>query len=104
MEKDVKKMTDEEFEVALKLMSCPECGKTGHLTTQQMQFKLTYKGRSIEANGEGWVCLDGCNHKFMSDELTEQFVNQVEAINDGEFHKYVEVDRKSGAMKRYPIH
>ena len=63
-------MTDEEFEAALKLMPCPECGEIGHLTTLQMQFKLAYKGSSVEANGEGWVCLGGCNQKFMSDELT----------------------------------
>ena len=103
MERYVKQMADEEFEVALKLMRCPECGEIGHLTTQQMQFKLVYKGHPVEAEGEGWVCLGGCNQRFMSDELTEQFVNQTKAIDDGGCHKYIEVDRKTGAMKSHPI-
>jgi hypothetical protein len=100
----VKHIEDEEFEAALKKMSCPECGKIGHLTTQQMQFKLTYKGHPLEAEGEGWVCLGGCNRKFISDELTEQFVNQTRAIDGGGCYKFIEVDRKTGAMKSYPIH
>jgi hypothetical protein len=41
-------MTGEKFEAALKQMPCPACGETGHLTTQQMQFKLNYKGYPIE--------------------------------------------------------
>lgn len=41
-------MTDEEFEAVLKQMRCPVCGKPGHLTSQHMTFKLTYKGYPVE--------------------------------------------------------
>ena len=97
-------MTDEEFEVALKQMPCPECREIGHLTSQQMQFKLTYKGYPIEVEGEGWICMDGCDQKFMSDDMTEQFANQTWEIDDGGRRQYVVVDRETGIMTSQPLH
>jgi hypothetical protein len=76
-------MTDEEFETTLKQMPCPACGEIGHLVTQQMEFKLNYKGYPVAAEGEGWVCMGGCGQKFMSDDLTEQLANQTSAIDEG---------------------
>ena len=97
-------MTNEEFEAALKQFPCPDCGEIGYLTTQHMHFELTYKGMPVVAEGEGWICLGGCNHRFMSDTLTEEFANITNAIDTGASHDHIAVDRKTGNITSHPIH
>jgi hypothetical protein len=98
------KMTNEEFEVALKQFPCPDCGEIGHLTTQQMKFDLIHKGLPVVAEGEAWICQDGCNHIFMSDALTEEFANKTNAIDADASDDYIAVDRKTGNITIHPIH
>jgi hypothetical protein len=40
----------------------------------------------------------------MSDNLTEQFANQIKAIDDGGRRQYIVVDRETGVMTSQPLH
>lgn len=98
------RITDEEFEIALKQMPCPACGEVGHLATQQMEFKLNYKGYKVDAKGEGWICIGGCEQKFMSDELTKQLAKQTSAIDDELRNQCIETDQMEGLVTSQTVH
>ena len=94
-------MNDEKFAAALKNHPCPECNEVGHLQQQHMTIRVTHKGQLVFAEGEGTVC-NSCNHKFMSDALTESIANQVQRI-DGGIQRYIEINRATGELKGHPI-
>jgi hypothetical protein len=99
----MKIVIDPEFEAKLKQMPCPECGLVGYLATQKLCIEAQYKDQVIKVIGEAWICKGGCDVNFMSDAMTEEFINKKRVI-DGGRQTYIEVNRTSGQMVQHSQH
>lgn len=97
---------DPVIEAKLKQLPCPKCGVAGALASKWVHLKMKHNNATIEAEGEGSVCIredGGCGHIHMSDELTESIANQI-AVAQGGPLKYIELNRETGEMKGHNVH